>query len=284
MWLCPKCESINNDGETNCDVCNFLLTPEEEERIKTKAEEKTKKIEEEKKRQKELEDKDRLEKEKKRILEEKNIKKEEDRIRELKEKKAKDDEKAKKEMLKKARRPKRSVKIGSLIWIIIIALIVFFISLAIKHQKHDEVIQAFSYSAVSTKAYSNNYSSIKLSWDNMSLASGYEIYRSTTSNGEYSIITRTSDRTYMDTGLTPGATYYYKICGYYIDGRNTRNSQFSIVVSARPIPKSTIAKAVRVSSSKVKLSWTKVVGAHGYRIYRSKTLNGKYIRIFKIRY
>jgi len=59
-----------------------------------------------------------------------------------------------------------------------------------------------------------SYDSVKLSWsDNSSDETGFEIYRSTSSDGMYSIINTVKENaiTYIDTSVSPSSTYFYKI-------------------------------------------------------------------------
>lgn len=53
---------------------------------------------------------------------------------------------------------------------------------------------------------------VSLSWSSVTGATGYNIYRSTTSDGSYSkIATGVTSTNYTDTGLTNGVTYYYYV-------------------------------------------------------------------------
>ncbi len=53
--------------------------------------------------------------------------------------------------------------------------------------------------------------SIKISWSKFRYASGYKVYRSTSKNGTYKVIKTTVGTSYLDSGLTGGKTYYYKV-------------------------------------------------------------------------
>jgi hypothetical protein len=56
--------------------------------------------------------------------------------------------------------------------------------------------------------------SIYLSWDSVSGASYYNVYRATSASGDYTFLVYTSSTSYTDTGLSSGATYYYKVTAY----------------------------------------------------------------------
>lgn len=59
-------------------------------------------------------------------------------------------------------------------------------------------------------------SSVLLTWQARTNATGYQVKRSTTDNGPYALIATVSDGSthYRDTGLTNGTTYYYVVSAY----------------------------------------------------------------------
>lgn len=75
---------------------------------------------------------------------------------------------------------------------------------------------------------------VKLSWDSVSGATGYNLYRGTTQTGSISgkskIVTDTSATSYTDTAVNHNTTYYYQVTA--TDG--TRESAPSVEVSATP--------------------------------------------------
>lgn len=71
-------------------------------------------------------------------------------------------------------------------------------------------------------------SQINLSWNAVSGAIEYDVYRSTTSGGPYSQITTVSTTSFQNTGLSPSTTYYYVVKAF--DG--TCESGFSNQASA----------------------------------------------------
>jgi len=57
----------------------------------------------------------------------------------------------------------------------------------------------------------------KLTWTKQMANTGYQVYRSTSKNGTYSKISTlkgTSKRTYTDSKVKKGKTYYYKVRAY----------------------------------------------------------------------
>jgi fibronectin type 3 domain-containing protein len=71
-----------------------------------------------------------------------------------------------------------------------------------------------------TTAYNKTYNSIKISWSGVSGATKYQVYRATSATGTYSLVATTTStvRTYTNTGLANGSTYYYKVRAYHVEG------------------------------------------------------------------
>ena len=132
----------------------------------------------------------------------------------------------------------------------------------------------------SVKAVSSSYNSINISWSAVTGASGYEIYRATSSAGTYTLISTTTATSYNNTGLTTNSTYYYKVRAYRMVGTVKVYSGFSSVISAKPIPATpTSVKAVSSSYNSINISWSAVTGASGYEVYRSTSSAGAYTLI-----
>ena len=131
-------------------------------------------------------------------------------------------------------------------------------------------------------AVSAGYNSVKLTWSKALGASRYAIYRSTSKNGTYSrikTITSGSTLSYTNKGLTTGKKYYYKVRAYrVVSGKNVYGS-YSNVKSATPVPVKPMLTVVSAGYNSVKLTWSKVLGASRYAIYRSTSKNGTYSRI-----
>lgn len=124
---------------------------------------------------------------------------------------------------------------------------------------------------------SSGYNSIKVSWEPVNDSSGYQIYRATSKTGSYSWIKNTDSTSYMDTGLTSGKTYYYKVMAFRYGGNATAYSSYSAEASAKPVPAMPASvKAASYSYNSAKISWKSVSGASGYMIYRSTSKTGTY--------
>lgn len=132
----------------------------------------------------------------------------------------------------------------------------------------------------------SSYASIKLRWNKVVGAAGYQIYRSTSKTSGYKTVKKIesgSTTSYSDTSTQFNTVYYYKIRAYGITDNKTVYGEMSEVKEQRKkLAAPTISK-ISVSSSSVKLTWEKVKGATGYVIYRSATENGTYKKIAAVK-
>lgn len=150
------------------------------------------------------------------------------------------------------------------------------------YSKYSTAVSAKPIPATPTnsKAVSGGYNSTKLSWNSVTGASGYQVYRATSSTGTYSYIKATTYISYTNTSLTTGKTYYYKIRAYKTVGTTKVYGKFSTMTSAKPIPATpTSLKFTIVSNTSSKVSWGAVSGASGYKVYRATSSTGTYSSI-----
>ena len=119
--------------------------------------------------------------------------------------------------------------------------------------------------------------SLKISWNKVTGASGYEVWRSTSKTSGYKPVKSTTGTSFTNTYLKAGTRYFYKIRTYnLIGGVKVPSGSFSAVKAGVPLAKSAITKATGVSRTQVKLTWKKVTGATGYQIFKSTTPGGPY--------
>ena len=113
-----------------------------------------------------------------------------------------------------------------------------------------------------------------VSWDAVEYAQSYEVYRSSTSNGTYTLLADgVTTNSWTDENPLQG-TNYYKVCAVGYGQMSSRSSYASVSVSlATP----TNVKAVLDDNRLVtNVSWDAVKYAQSYEVYRSSTSNGTY--------
>lgn len=110
--------------------------------------------------------------------------------------------------------------------------------------------------------------SVTMRLDSAEEASGFEIQRAEGA-GKYVRIAKTSDNVFTDTGLAEAATYRYRVRTFVFDPV-TRLTTYGAWESCRATTwgQEVQVKAVPVGSSGVKVTWNRIPGAAGYRVYR----------------
>ena len=110
-----------------------------------------------------------------------------------------------------------------------------------------------------------------LTWNAVSGATSYKVYRATSQKGTYSLLGTVTATSYTNTGAKAGTTYYYKVKAVNSAGE----SAFSNVVSGKTTV-TTLTMGHSATSGKPQLTWKAVSGAASYRVYRATTKNGAY--------
>jgi fibronectin type 3 domain-containing protein len=126
-------------------------------------------------------------------------------------------------------------------------------------------------------AESLSLSSIRITWQGVNNANGYEVWYSSTSNGNYAKLTDTAETSYTHTGLASNSTYYYKV--YAKSGGETSEASAICTASTTSLQPPSSITATSVSSSRIDITWASVAEAASYTIYSSASLNGTYAQI-----
>ena len=111
---------------------------------------------------------------------------------------------------------------------------------------------------VETKAYT---STIKLSWDEIRGAKEYTVYRKASGESKWTKLTTTTKLYYKDTNVKNNKTYYYRVKA--VNGK-TVSSYKTVKCSFLKTPSIT---SINNTGYGQKITWDKVSGADGYKIY-----------------
>ena len=118
-------------------------------------------------------------------------------------------------------------------------------------------------------------SSINISWNSVIGATGYRIYRST-STSTFTEVGTSETTSYSDTGLNASITYYYRVAAYNSNGTGVQSN----TVNAKILPDTpTGVTATAESSSSITVRWSSVTGTTGYRVYRSTSSTGTFSEV-----
>ncbi|MGO8670964.1 MAG: choice-of-anchor tandem repeat GloVer-containing protein, partial [Capsulimonadaceae bacterium] len=110
---------------------------------------------------------------------------------------------------------------------------------------------------------------VTLTWTASTGATTYRVYRGTASEGESAtaIATGVTTASYVNTGLTNGVTYYYKVAALDSNGTSVQSRE----VSGTPVsvPSAPTGLTAAAGNAQVALSWTASTSATSYDVYRA---------------
>ncbi len=120
-----------------------------------------------------------------------------------------------------------------------------------------------------------DYQHIKLSWGAVEGAEGYRVYRKTDGTS-WKRLASQEKTTYTDTVKT-GVVYYYTVRAYCMDedGENIILSAYNPGCKATAVAAAPTVKAVSAGWKSIKVRWSEVAGADGYRVYRKTSAGWK---------
>ena len=126
---------------------------------------------------------------------------------------------------------------------------------------------------------SSGSASVTLGWKKVSGATGYQVYRSTSASGKYSLLGTTKKRVYTNTSLTKGQKYYYKVRAYK-KKKGKKYGWFTAPAEGMTAPNAVGGFNVALAADgTVTCSWSGVTGAIGYELQRADSANGAYVPI-----
>lgn len=141
--------------------------------------------------------------------------------------------------------------------------------------------------------YSNSDSRIRLRWDQVEGAHGYQIWRKD-DDGTYRVIKTIGDKgneltndqghvtAYSNTGLESDKTYTYKMRAFYITPEGDKSfGTFSREVTLAVQPATTTLSVAANSDGSVRLRWDAAKGADGYQIWMSESASSSSFQITK---
>ncbi|MDO4272452.1 MAG: fibronectin type III domain-containing protein [Eubacteriales bacterium] len=116
---------------------------------------------------------------------------------------------------------------------------------------------------------------INTTWDPVAGATRYNVYRSTTDSGPFTLAGLAGSPSFTDAGLTPGTLYYYRVAAVAGETEGALSNIASAATEA-DIPMPTNVLATPVSQTQINTTWNTVPNATAYAVYRSTTPDGTY--------
>ena len=130
---------------------------------------------------------------------------------------------------------------------------------------------------VVTPGNNPNTGRITLTWDKVSGAEEYVVYRANYLNGTYTKMFTTSGTSYTNTSCVAGYTYFYKVKAV-LSTTSDAGSSYSAVVSRTADCAAPVVKIGLDSYGRPHLTWGSIKGAGSYDIYRATSPNGPFVK------
>ena len=127
------------------------------------------------------------------------------------------------------------------------------------------------------KTKSQGKSDITIKWSKDNAVTGYQVYMTTSKNGNYKKIATIEDNrktSYKIKKLKPGKTYYFKVraytrSDYTEDYHKVTNGMFSNILTTTTKTNTPVISIIKAKRKKITVKFKKVSGASGYQIQYS---------------
>ena len=130
------------------------------------------------------------------------------------------------------------------------------------------------------QAVARDSDEIKLTWNRVSNATDYYIYRAESSSGPYERIGKTKSTSYTDRGLEAGERYYYKVRASNSSGTSDYSARaYATTEDSDDFEAPDDLEAEATGPDSIRLTWDEVDDAMAYWVYRSESSSGEYILI-----
>jgi len=121
---------------------------------------------------------------------------------------------------------------------------------------------------------------VSLIWNASADATNYNVKRSTTSGGPYSVISSPMATGFVDANATNGTKYFYVVSAVNSAGESANSSQVNATPTAPFVaPAAPMGVAATAGNAQVSLTWGASAGSMSYDVKRSTTSGGPYATI-----
>jgi fibronectin type 3 domain-containing protein len=120
---------------------------------------------------------------------------------------------------------------------------------------------------------------VDLSWGASAGATSYNVKRSTTPGGPYTVVANPTAAAYTNTGLTNGTTYYFVVSALDGGGEGVDSSEVSAAPALPPPPAPPGGLSANPGDAQVSLLWLASTGATSYNVKRATVSGGPYTQV-----
>ncbi|MGN0624414.1 MAG: leucine-rich repeat protein [Oscillospiraceae bacterium] len=128
--------------------------------------------------------------------------------------------------------------------------------------------------------YTSTGTSFTLNWGKVQGATGYKVYKYSGSTGKWVLVKTVTGANTLSTtvsGITPGSVIKYKVNAYLTKGTKTYYGKTNDFLYAAAIAPASFNSSYTATTTTAAVSWGKVTGATGYKIYKYDSANKKWV-------
>jgi glycosyl hydrolase family 44/fibronectin type III domain protein len=119
-----------------------------------------------------------------------------------------------------------------------------------------------------------------LTWTATAKATSYNLKRSATTGGPYTLLSSPSAASFTDTAVNNGTTYFYVVSAVNSAGESANSAEASAKPTApTQVPVAPTGLMANAANAQVSLTWTASATATSYHLKRSTTTGGPYTQI-----
>lgn len=111
------------------------------------------------------------------------------------------------------------------------------------------------------------WGALRISWLGVVTASGYNVKRATSPSGPYETIARVGGTSYTDSGLAPGATWFYAVSAINLNGESADSAAIS---GTTPVDPPQLTTTYSASTAQLTVAWPSWAG--DFSLYASTNL------------
>lgn len=149
-----------------------------------------------------------------------------------------------------------------------------------------DVFNIYPTKVANLKVGETTKTAITLQWDAMSGIEGYYLYKSASTEENYTLIQQIADSsvtTYQDAQVEPNGVYYYKISAYLtVNGEILEGVHSDNVKRYTPLSTPVLTGVNNQAHNTLQVTWNAVPGAVGYQVFRADTADGEFTCIKEI--
>lgn len=135
---------------------------------------------------------------------------------------------------------------------------------------------------ISKVNFTASSNTVTMSWDKVPGATGYRVYKYNTSTHKWQGVANTKNTSYTFTKLNSSTAYSFTVRAYTTEnGKNYLSPKYA-TFNTTTNPANITKVNFTSSANSVKMSWSKVSGATGYRVYQYNTSTKKWKAVANI--